>query len=80
LILAAFREWGAMCDDELCGVLDDQYPPTVKSARSRLSNDGLLVATGEIRESMRGAAMQVFDLAERCRAVETVRDPRRRVA
>lgn len=80
-ILAAFTEWGAMCDDELCDVLEDFNPATVKTARSRMSKPGgPLVATGEVRLSHCGAQMQVYDLASRCRRVETVRDPRARVA
>lgn len=80
MILRAFSEWGALCDDELTDLLDDWYPPTVKTARSRLANEGLLMATGETRPSHRGCEQQVYDLAVRCRRVETVHDAKGRVA
>lgn len=47
-------------DDELCNGLRDLHPPTVKSARSRLTNAGLLIDTGKRRPSNRGRDMIVW--------------------
>ena len=41
-------------DDELCSYLNVRYPPTVKSARSRLSRAGYLRDSGVRRDSARG--------------------------
>lgn len=61
LILAVFagRDAG-LTDDELARALPDEYPPTVKSARSRLSNRGLLIDSGTTRLSSRGCSMTVW--------------------
>lgn len=50
-------------DDEVCRALPLFYAPTVKSARSRLSNRGLLVDSGERRKSDRGRDQIVWRLA-----------------
>lgn len=78
-ILAAYRAHGPMCDDELAAVLPDFYPPTVKSARTRLSNDGFLVDTGDRRPSVRGCAQIVWALVP-WRPTQTVTDGLGRVA
>ncbi len=52
-----------MTDDELCVRLPFLYAPTVKSARSRLSKRGLLVASGRTRPSARGREQIVWRLA-----------------
>jgi hypothetical protein len=41
-------------DDELAAVLHRMHPPTVKTARSRLSRRGLLIDSGLRRPSNRG--------------------------
>lgn len=61
-IVAAFRAHPAgLTDDELCRHLEQRYPPTVKTARSRLAKTGRLVPTGE-RLSLRGRPMTVWRL------------------
>ncbi len=45
-ILAVFAH-DALTDDELCARLPDWYPPTIKSARSRLARAGYLHRAGE---------------------------------
>ena len=45
---------GGMTDDEIAARLPLLYPPTCKSARSRLTNQGLRVDSGERRPSIRG--------------------------
>ena len=51
-------------DDELVAQMaPEHYSPTVKSARSRLSNAGLLVDSGTRRPSSRGREMIVWRLA-----------------
>ena len=62
-ILVAFADIGPCTDDELCDELACWYPPTVKSARSRLSKRGLLVDTGCTRPSLRGCQQKVWQLA-----------------
>ncbi len=54
---------GPMTDDELCACVPYLFPPTVKSARSRLSKRGLLVASGKTRPSARGREQIVWCLA-----------------
>jgi hypothetical protein len=64
LILGKFRSMGcSMTDDELCDALPNHYPPTVKSARSRLSNHRLLVDSGERRLSYRGCQQIAWKLS-----------------
>ena len=41
-------------DDELCAALPNRFGPTLKSARSRLTNHHLLVDGGSTRPSTRG--------------------------
>lgn len=68
LILDLFRRephpWfmGGMTDDELAAKLRTEHSPSVKSARSRLTGDGLLVDSGERRPSIRGRQMIVWTL------------------
>lgn len=62
-ILEQFDLFAYLTDDELCAVLDDAYPPTVKSARSRLTKAGLLTDTGLRRPSNRGRQMIVWKRA-----------------
>ena len=49
-----------LTDDDVCAMLPDRYPPSVKSARSRLTKAGLLVDSGRRRASNRGAEMIVW--------------------
>lgn len=78
-ILRVFSGGEQMHDDALCRRLPLDYPPTVKSARSRLSNAGVLVAVPDVYgKSDRGYDQQVWELA-RARPVERVTDPRGRV-
>ena len=69
LILEVFQiraGFAAGCtDDELAARLPLCYPPTVKSARSRLTALGLLVDSGTRRPSDRGRAQIVWALAPR---------------
>lgn len=51
----------ALTDDELCEWVK-AYPPTVKSARSRLSNKRLLVDSGARHKSARGVDQIVWKL------------------
>ena len=60
LILEAFDQFGALTADELCDVLDGPFPPTVKSALSRLKNAGCLKDSGMRRPSNRGRLMVVW--------------------
>ena len=62
LILAVIPAGGAT-DDELVALLPDVYPPTLKSARSRLSNKRLLIDSGITRCSTRGCSMTVWRLS-----------------
>jgi hypothetical protein len=62
-ILSAFDAHGPLTDDELCQALQAEWWPTVKSARSRLVKRGLLVATGDVRPSVRGCDQQVWRAA-----------------
>lgn len=58
-ILAVARIAGPLTDDELCHRLPGLYGPTVKTARSRLSKQGLLVPDG-VRMSCRQREMTVW--------------------
>lgn len=62
-LLKKFAIHGALTDDELSAVCPLWWPPTVKSARSRLKNLGLLVDSGERRPSQRGRNQIVWKLA-----------------
>ena len=53
-----------MTDDELCDRLIGHYPPTVKTARSRLSKAGVLVDSGERRMSNHNRPSIVWRLAK----------------
>lgn len=59
-LLAAFGEYGQYTDDELAAHFPDMYPPTLKSARSRLTAKRLLVDSGTRRWSVRGCEMIVW--------------------
>ena len=48
---------GNLTDDELCDRLNGYHPPTVKSARSRLSKAGWLEDAGVRRDSGTGTPM-----------------------
>lgn len=63
-ILIAFENHGAhgLTDDELVAYLPDFYPPTTKTARSRLARNGHLHDSGETRASARGREMTVWTL------------------
>ena len=62
-ILEQFRYASStFTDDELAAMLPG-YPPTIKTARSRLSNAGLLVDSGRRRPSNRGRDQIVWRLA-----------------
>lgn len=64
LILDLFaRMGGPMTDDQIAARLPECYPPTVKSARSRLTAMGLLVDSGERRPSGRGRTMIAWAVA-----------------
>lgn len=54
---------GGLTDDELAALLPQCHAPTVKSARSRLSNLGVLVDSGQTRPSLRGRASIVWRAA-----------------
>ena len=53
-----------MSDDALCARLPDLFPPTVKSARSRLSNARILIDTGERIVNARNRRMIVWAAPE----------------
>lgn len=59
LILATVRDL-ALTDDEIAARLSHHHAPSVKTARSRLSNAGLLADTGQRRRSTRGRLMVVW--------------------
>lgn len=61
-ILDVFARHVDLTDDELAACLPERYPPTIKSARSRLSGSGHLVDTGMVRASNRGHDMTVWSL------------------
>lgn len=52
-----------LTDDEIARWLPHLYPPTVKSARSRLTKCGTLIDTGRRAASDRGRAMIIWRLA-----------------
>ena len=62
-ILVAFATWQELTDDELAAQLPTRHPASVKTARSRLSNAGYLVATGETRVNARNRRMNIWRLA-----------------
>jgi hypothetical protein len=61
-ILACLRVFGPLTDDEICQRLDAEWWPTVKTARSRLLDRGLVMPTGEKRMSVRNRPQQVWSL------------------
>ena len=63
-IMERFAMFGPMNDDELCARSPQWHPPTIKTARSRLSKRGFLVDTGERRPSNRGRDQIVWKLTE----------------
>ena len=64
-ILAEFvvSPWRGFTDDEIADRLAPMYPPTVKTARSRLTGAGRLVDSGRRRLSNRGRDQIVWVLA-----------------
>lgn len=58
--LEVFAEGGRYTTDELCACLPNVYPPTLKSAVSRLAGRRLIVDTGERRPSNRDRASIVW--------------------
>ena len=60
VVLRTFYAHPGLTDDELCAQVPYLYPPTVKSARSRLSKAGELVDSGERRLSDRGRRQIVW--------------------
>jgi len=64
LILDAYRQClrFGLTDDELAACLAPVYPPTVKTARSRLLRAGLLRDSGRRRPSARGRDQIVWTL------------------
>ncbi len=61
LVLECFAAWGPMTDDTRVQMMPGHlYPPTIKSARSRLTKAGLLFDTGTTRKSRRNADMVVW--------------------
>lgn len=62
-ILAEFDRFGMLNDDELCQQLPEFYPPTIRTARSRLAKAGVLVDSGTRRPSLRGRQMTVWKRA-----------------
>ena len=66
LLLAMFKSnrfQVGYTDDELCSEIRGAHPPTLKTARSRLSKAGLLEDSGLRRQSNRGRAQIVWRLA-----------------
>lgn len=59
-VLASYRD--GLTDDELCARLVKHYPPTVKSARSRLTKYGCLHDSGRRRQSNRARKMVVWTM------------------
>jgi hypothetical protein len=59
-VLANYRD--GLTDDELCAELAKHYPPTVKSARSRLAKYGCLHDSGKRRLSLRNRSMVVWTM------------------
>lgn len=49
--------------DELCRALPTVYPPTLKTALSRLHNHKLIELTGQDRDSDRGSPMRVYRIS-----------------
>ena len=62
LILETFCLSDYMTDDELAERMPERLASTVKTCRSRLSNRGLLVASGK-RKNGRGRDMTIWRLA-----------------
>lgn len=60
LIRAIYQGGGTFTDDELAAALPDRLPASVKTARSSLYRDGLLVDTGLRRPSLQGRDMIVW--------------------
>lgn len=51
-----------LTDDELAALLPDRYPPTIRTARSRLFRNGHLADSGQVRLSARRREMTVWVL------------------
>lgn len=62
-ILDMFHRYWSLTDDDLCELLPDMHGPTVRTCRSRLKNNGLLVPSGATRKSTRGRDMIVWTVA-----------------
>jgi hypothetical protein len=63
VILVVFAEHPhGLTDDELCSHMAEHYPPTIKSARSRLSKYGCVFDAGKRRVSLRNRSMIVWTM------------------
>lgn len=67
-ILALFAPGVGMTDDEIAHALAPMHGATVKTARSRITNAGLLVDSGTTRPSDRGRPMIVWVASDAGRA------------
>lgn len=64
VILDTFASFGPMSDDALVGMMPGHYlGASIKTARSALTKEGFLVATGETRMSNAGSPMNVWRIA-----------------
>jgi hypothetical protein len=77
LILRTLTLRGPMTDHELALAIPDRHPPTLSTARARLTRRGLVVETEARRPSVFGHPMVVWSLApEGSSAPEPERKPR----
>lgn len=72
-IVAVFKRGLWLSDEALCRELPERYGPTVRSARSRLSDAGMLVDTGKTAMSARGRPMIVWSHRDYGPSVRPVR-------
>lgn len=78
-IVEALAYLGVATDDEIARALPQFLSSTVKTARSRLTNAGVIEWTGEERPGLvTGSAQREWRLARR--QIETVHDAERRIA
>lgn len=63
-VLRVFRAHDRLTDDEAAGLLPELHWASIRSARSRLKNAGLVQCTTERRRSNRGALMTVWEITE----------------
>lgn len=73
-ILRVLHERGAMTADEICLCLADRFPPTVKSAISRLVRRHDVRDTGYRRASLRGCEQAVWCLIDDFSAMRSILD------